>query len=514
MAIQAQIAAELEAIELELQKRRWREDPVAWAEERMGIFLWSKQKEILRAVAANRRVCIQSCHEIGKSFLAALVVAWWIDVHPVGEAFVVTSAPTAAQVRAILWREIGRMHSRGLPGRVNQTEWFLAPEGGKEELVAFGRKPDEHDVAAFQGIHARRVLYVFDEACGIPAPLWEGADSLIANDLSKALAIGNPDDPATEYYQNCLPGSGWKVMAVGAFDSPNFTGEEVPELLRDVLIGRMYVEEKRRRWAPNWYWVDENGKECPYEVGVRVVPPIGADPQDTNPYWQSKVLGQFPRVGDVSGLIPITWVRRAQQKNYEPEPDDEESLGVDVGGGGDASTGCYKKGQRYRILWENRNPDTMSLVGTVLSFVRHAIYNIRHVKVDVVGIGRGVVDRLKEMGVGVVGVNVGEAASLDPNKPPKDLEQARLRFVNYRAECWWAVREEFENNRVDLDPLDEDTAAELADIHYHRLSNGKIQIESKRDAVRRGVKSPNRADAIMLATIKPRKKLKSATWGR
>jgi hypothetical protein len=477
-------------LEAEANKRRWRKDPVAWAEERLGLHLWSKQQEILRAVAENRRVSIQSCHEIGKSFIAAVTVCWWIDSNPPGEAFVVTSAPTAPQVKAILWREIGRLHAQaGLEGRVNQTDWLIRMAAGNEEVVAFGRKPDEYNPTAFQGIHARRVLYVFDEACGIPASLWEAADSLIANDLSKALAIGNPDIPISEFAENCKPGSGWKVIEVGAFDSPNFTGEPIPEMLRDVLVGRTYVEEKRRKWAPDWRWT-EDGRRC--------VPPQGKAEHETNPLWQSKVLGKFPLLSEDGGLIPFPWVRAAQQRQL---PDSgHNNLGVDVGAGGDSTTIAHRRGYRIRIIEENHNPDTMQNTGLVIELLRKT--QATHANIDTVGIGKGMVDRGREQDFKFEPISVGEKAD------DKD------RFLNRRAELWWGVRELFEKGEIDIDAEDDDLAAELVSLRFERQSNGKIKIESKKEAEARGVPSPNRAEALMLACAKARKKITKATWGR
>jgi hypothetical protein len=71
-------------------------DPVAWVERRLGEHLWSKQAEIARSVAAHRRTAVQSCHGSGKSYTAARVAAWWLDTHKLGEAFVVSTAPTFA----------------------------------------------------------------------------------------------------------------------------------------------------------------------------------------------------------------------------------------------------------------------------------------------------------------------------------------------------------------------------------------------------------------------------------
>jgi hypothetical protein len=185
-------------------------------------------------------------------------------------------------VKFILWKEIARAHRKGrLPGRTNQVEWWI-----NNEIVAYGRKPDDLDMAAFQGIHARRVLVVVDEACGVAPAIWNGAETLITNDESHILAIGNPDDPATYFAQICKPGSGWHPIRVSAFDSPNFTGEAIPEALKSLLIGPTWVEEKRKSWG------------------------------EASPLYQSKVLGEFPEVGDDT-LIPPGWIIAAVERELE-----------------------------------------------------------------------------------------------------------------------------------------------------------------------------------------------------
>ena len=178
---------------------RFVDDPVGFVCGPLGEELWSKQREIAEAVREHRHVAVRSAHDTGKSFIASRLAAWWLSVHAPGEAFVVTTAPTFAQVRAILWREIHRAHQRGkLPGRVNQTEWWI--DG---EIVAYGRKPADYDDHAFQGIHARYVLVILDEACGIPSSLWTAVETLATNEHSRVLAIGNPDSPLSQFKRVC-----------------------------------------------------------------------------------------------------------------------------------------------------------------------------------------------------------------------------------------------------------------------------------------------------------------------
>lgn len=471
---------DLRKVEEELRRRQWSGNAEAWCRDKLHDQLWSGQVRILRSVQQYRRTAAKTCHEVGKSYIAGRIAAWWIDTHKAGEAFVVTTAPTAPQVKVILWKEIGRAHTQGaLKGRVNQTEWLIDVDG-KEEIVAFGRKPSDYSPAAFQGIHAPYVLVIVDEANGVSG-LWEAIDSVIANDESKILAIGNPDVPVGEFYEACKPGSGWNVVQISAFDSPNFTGEKLPQNILRQLIGQTYVEEKRRKWAPGWKWTPD-GKKC--------IPPVNGKPEDTNPFWQSKVLGEFPTLQGDGSLIPLPWIRSAQERTLDPKG--AIALGCDVGGGGDSSCIALRTGPVVRILREDTNPDTMQTCGNILAALVETGAAIA--RVDSVGIGRGVVDRAREARSAVVdnrqrvlGVNVGEKAD--------DPEQ----FANLRAELWWNVREMFEQGEIDIDQQDDDLAAELASLRFERTSRGQVKIESKDDAKRRGVPSPNRADALMLA---------------
>src|SRR5687768_1067730 len=165
-------------------------DPAGWAKDKLDIRLWSKQREIAESVAKNRYTAVRSCHDGGKSFGAALIGCWWMDTHQLGEAFMVSTAPTAPQVTVILWREIQRMHAKGkLAGRINMgsiPEWWV----GKEQ-IAYGRKPSDYDESGFQGVHSRYPLIIIDEAVGIPKQLWDAVDALATNTNARVLAIGN-----------------------------------------------------------------------------------------------------------------------------------------------------------------------------------------------------------------------------------------------------------------------------------------------------------------------------------
>src|SRR5207237_4893815 len=98
--VEVLLAAKAAQIEVDRNRARWLNDPVAWARERVNVDPWSKQVEILESVRDRRRTVVLSCNDVGKSFVGATVIAWWVDCHPPGTAFVVSPAPTSPQCRA------------------------------------------------------------------------------------------------------------------------------------------------------------------------------------------------------------------------------------------------------------------------------------------------------------------------------------------------------------------------------------------------------------------------------
>lgn len=466
VGVAARIRSELGKRKLQVTERFriWLQDPVGFVTNELLGFLWSKQKQICESVRDHRRTAVASCHDVGKTYVAAVIGAWWIACHEPGEAFVVTLAPTFHQVRGLLWRELNRIHAAGrLPGRMNQTEWWLS-----DELVAFGRSPADTDPTAVQGTHARYVLVIGDEACGLAGAILDAADSLIANDESRSLLIGNPDDPTTYFKKACDPGSGYNVINISAFDSPNFTTEEVPEWLRPLLVGKTWVAEKLKSWGPE------------------------------SPLYQSKVLGRFPDQAEDS-LVPLAALeaakRRGEERNGEMGDGFPNELGVDCARyGADKSMIYHRRGNVARKYHEEQKRDTMHLAGQV----RLAIMDTgaRRVKIDDIGLGGGVVDRLIEMQsegkipaeVEIVGVNVGES----PISVHSDEH-----FKNLRAEINWSLRMRFVEGRVALVGECSDLIAQASQIKY-KIKSDELLIEPKEDMKKRIGISPDEWDALVL----------------
>ncbi len=298
------------------------------------------------------------------------------------------------------------------------------------------------------------------------------------------LAIGNPDNPASHFATICKPGSGWKALRIDGLRTPNFTEEavaaypalarymedegipysteEVPETLRPLLLDPQWVDERIKRW------------------GVK------------SPMFASKVRGEFPEVGDDS-LVSPKWIREAQLRTIEPNG--RPVLGVDIARYGADETVIYRReGGHVRLHSRHSKESTMLTAGRVIHALRSiaaelTLKEFPYAIVDEVGVGAGVYDRLAEQNQPVKGVN-GASAAVDKDN-----------FVNARAERFWNLREAFERGEIDIDPDDDDLANQLQAIRWTFNSRGQIQIESKDDMKKRGLPSPDRADALCYAWI-------------
>lgn len=448
-------------------KTDYASDPVRWADEQAHTFLWSRQRMILESVRDNRRTAVHSCHNVGKTFTSAVAAMWWIFSHPPGEAFVISTAPTAVQVKSLLWREIGRLHSKAsLSGRTNQTELYL-PAGDGEELVAFGRTTSEHNEAAFNGIHARYVLVILDEASGVPEPIWNAAESIASNKHSRILAIANPDVPTGPFADACSESSPYNTIHIGYEHTPSVTGEDVPAELLDYLISSEWAEDRKQAWGEN------------------------------SALYQAKVLGQFPtgefdpwRVIAESDVALCRYIEPA----YDPEP--QRWGGLDVGGGDDRTVLIERINDAVGRIESFQESDPMKSAERLAHLIVE--WNLTRVNIDSIGVGWGLAGSLRKQfsdwrqegsltyDITVNGVNFAARAS----QPKK--------YYNARAAAWWNGRELARDQKWSLANLDDDAVAELTMPRYE-LRNGKILIEPKADVRERLGRSPDIADALLLA---------------
>lgn len=432
-------------------------DPVEWVHAQ-GQETWSKQREILQSVRDNRYTAVKSCHGPGKSYTAAWLTVWWLATHP--DPFVVTSAPTSHQVRTILWREIRRAKKKTeLPGNISGgqvPEWKI-----QDELIAFGRKPADYldpteAAAAFQGIHALNTLVVLDEGSGIPQWLADACENLITNENSRLLIIGNPDNPISYFANAFKPKSGFNKITIKAWDTPAYTGEPISNDLQQRLTSKIWVEERKQRWTTK------------------------------SPLYVSKVEAEFPDVTDDTVFTPNIISKCIQADRTNHATNTLGRYGMDVARlGADETTIYHNKNGYVRMVAKWAKQDTMQTVGHFRRLTDNDPKRTPPAVIDIVGLGAGVFDRLKELHYQVIPFNGGEKA-FQP-----------LKYKNRRSEAYWGARTLMDEGLIDLEELDEDLQAELLETHFKVDSNGRIQIEPKEDIAQRLGHSPDRADAFV-----------------
>ena len=443
-------------------------DPVGFIRDILDERPWSIQSVIAESVRDNPNTAVPSCFGSGKDWIAARIGVWWVST---GGVLVATSN-SFPQLRDIFWRELRRAHSRGgLPGNPsNGTDlrWEVTETGA----WAIGRKPDDNDPEGLQGVHGSKVLVIIDEANGVSGQLWEATSGLVVNEASRRLAIGNPYEPVGPFYEACrLPT--WHVIPISVFDTPNFTGEHVPDKAQTELVSPFWLDQRR------------------------------ADGLEGTAWWTAKVLGQFPDTAS-DGVIPLALVEQA--RIAEAATDGHEWAGLDVARFGSDDTVLVEgSGHTVEHVTIVHGQDTMAVAGMGAEYLktRRGVLAI-----DEGGVGGGVYDRIKEQRLPgtVLAVNAGSS----PDNDPAD------RLVNMRSQLWWHAREALYRGEVSLARLPDDQyqrlRSELTAPRYRFSSSGKVVIESKEEMVKRGVPSPDLADAFNLgiyARARTRKRVAS-----
>ncbi len=470
---------------------------MGFARDVLGVTLWSKQEEVLRAVMEERRVAVKSGNGLGKDFTAAVALLWYLYTHDPG--IVLSTAPTFRQVRHVLWRQIRTLHRRAgeeLGGRMLETRWELA-----DDRYALGLSADEAE--RFQGFHSENMLVVVDEAEGVDDEIYEAIEAVMTSDNVKLLLIGNPTTTSGAFHRAFHGEEGiYKTITISALESPNVVNRKV-EIAG--LTTAEWVDERRAIW------------------------------REDSDLYRSRVLGKFPKreenaliaMEDIVSAVeeggpvappldsrPVSSTGQALRGNDESERrnDGEASgnderrrdwsgmflpgvgaalgpvvIGMDVARfGRNRTVIVVRRGDVVESVRVLSGIDTMAGAGEVIATLRQ--HGPALVNVDEVGVGGGVVDRLKEQGYTVRGM-VGSGK-------PERLYWCK----NRRAEGYQMLARRFAEGRIRI-PRDVELIKELEELRYEPDSQGKIRMESKRDMRRRGIWSPDKADALMLAFL-------------
>ena len=383
------------------------------------------------------------------------------------DGIAVTTAPTYEQVQKLLWGEIhqaiGRCPAFKWPA-ANQTEVKLSAGN-----YAVGLSTNKG--VNFQGFHSPHLLIVVDEAPGVDADIWEAIEGARAGGQVHLLVLGNPTLTGGPFYdaftkQRQL----WNTFSIDAFDTPNlagFTLEYLRQLPRNLPESDPVFQYKpfpslvTRRWVYEKYftWGEES------------------------PLWQARVRGEFPT--NLEGaLIPLSWLEAAKNRAIL-NSGGRLYAGIDVAGPGKDETVAVVRNENGAILAQmaSARDDSRGEVANFLAPFKSALHSVN---VDSVGLGHYFAKHLQDLEYRIDFVNVGERAR-HPDK-----------FSNLKAELYWNLREHFREGEI-TGLTDELTIQQLASIRFEYNYRGHVAIESKEDARKRGVSSPDRAEALMLA---------------
>jgi hypothetical protein len=336
------------------------------------------------------------------------------------------------------------------------------------------------------------MLIIADEAPGLESGIWDAIAGAMAGGKVHVVMAGNPLLPAGAFFDAFgRERELWNCISVDAVDSPNLAGVSLEQLLEmDPSEGGPLDQNPvsylvTRRWVYDQHKVWWHGDER------------------SSPNWVSRVRGRFPDQSQYA-LIKLAWLERALERaSKNPVEDDAPSLiaGVDVGGG-EAETVVYlcasKQGQHKIIkmgAW--RGEDTR---GEVVRFLAPYRDHLTSVRVDDIGIGHNFGLHLRDPErFPVELVNVSLPCQGRPEWHENDPSK---RFANLKAQFYQTLADGFEHDQID-GLTDDETIGQLADIMYEHDSRGRMKIEPKEKARQRGVRSPDRAEALMLALGKP-----------
>jgi phage terminase large subunit len=428
-----------------------------------------KQREISTAIATHRSVSVKGCHGSGKTYEIAGEVPYDLLAHD--ESVVLTIAPTMRQVK-LMWNEIENAIATipaKLPERTT-TGWRI-----DDRRYALGFSSSKGVNA--QGFHGKRVTIIADEAIGIGPELWDAVDGIRSSGDVRLVKLCNPTVPSGAPFEDFTKlRATTACITISAFDTPNLEGLTMDTLLQldDEQLDYSPFPTTRRRWV----------KEMYHKWGPH------------NPRFQSRVLGEFPTQASDT-VFHLDWIEQAALPiNEETFGEDLRinahrlciQIGLDIAGPGEDETSACARLGTYVVAQESwLKPDPLE---EVRMFVTNLLKRFPGVPVvilaDIVGVGYHFARALAREGLDVREFVAGHAP-LDP-----------VMFTNAKAEAYWRLREHLRDGVIH-GITDEDCQAQLSDVRYRELLNGKIEIEHKDEARARGSSSPDRAEALVMA---------------
>lgn len=415
----------------------------------IGPELWQGRllDDVADAKANGRRwFTVRSGHGTGKSTIQAWLILYFVLFHR--DLKVPVTANSESQLRDVVWSELAKWW-RELPpflkSMIEVTSERVMVKADPEGSFAVARTARKEKPEALQGFHAGTLSFFVEEASGVDDIIFEVASGALSTPDSWQFQFGNPTRTSGYFYRS--------------------------------------HHQNRAQWRCYHVPCHHSSRVSPSYAAS-----IAAEYGESSNVYRVRVLGDFPLTEDDS-VISLGSVEAAIGRDIEPS-DAAIVWGLDVARFGDDSTALAKRcgNQLVEPVVEWRKLDLMQTAGRIAREWDLTPEDKRPaaINVDVIGLGGGVVDRLRELGLPVRGINVGEAPATDA-----------ARYMRLRDELWFKGRDWFETRAVRI-PRDDGLISEIVVPKYKVESSGKLKVESKDDLKKRGVKSPNKADAFLL----------------
>ena len=433
------------------------------------------------------RLSVRGPHGLGKSALCAWLIHWYALTRDGKDWKIVTTASVWRQLEFYLWPEVRKWARRIIWDRVGRPPYSESRELFSLKLrlntgEAFAVASDDSE--QIEGAHADHMLYIFDESKIVPDSTWNSVEGAFSTKTEKLwLSVSTPGEPVGRFFdiQNYEPGyEDWDVRHV--------TKDEVIAADR---MDAQWAENRRSQWG------------------------------EKSELYQNKVEGEFADAGQES-MIPATFVNASMDRwkerygedlwEYSPFVDEVSIISVDVARyGGDVTvyalcgnvrgTSSDNPPDVFQFI-EKGSQDTMQTAGDIIQLM--AKYPNSKIVIDVIGVGAGVFDRVREVFEKEKNQpeQVDRLYSFIASTSTNWIDKSeKLTFFNTRSAAWWNMREKLDtslDSTVCLPP-NKPMRSELVAPHFQSMSNGSIRIETKKELRTRLDRSTNLADTIIMA---------------
>ena len=411
------------------------------------------------------RIATVSGHGIGKSALLGMITNWAmstsLDCHGI------ITAGTFPQLKTKVIPEIMKWHRMSINSHwfeMTATSMFYKDNKNNPEKHEHTWRVDitpwnKNRPESFAGLHnqGKRLLVIYDEASQIDESIWQ-------------TTMGALTDEYTEII--------WLVFGNGTRNTGTF---------------RECFGSKKGLWTP--YQIDSRTVEgTNKEYLEELVATYGED----SDLVRVRVKGQFPRAGDLQ-FIPGDWVEAAKNRTPDWSKNDPVIIGFDVArGGGDFCVARLRRGMDCRTVRAFRLPgsdsrDSMQVVGKFIAWMKQAEITLGGQKVDAifvdkVGVGGPLADRLRELHYPAIDIGNNDSS------PDRSCD-------SMGTYMWFKMRDAIRTGLAI--PEDADLEADLTNRQYTMNSKEQWQLERKDDMKKRGLSSPDDADALSLTFAMP-----------